>query len=121
MRAISFCACLLLLATVGCGGSPDSLVKEQIQLMNEMATAMEKDAPQAELDKFQSKSDALSKRFDALGLTDSEKTELISRHQTELTAAATRLQKAMMQKAMNSLGDGFPGMPPGGMPSFNGN
>ncbi|MCP4890325.1 hypothetical protein N9D23_14085 [Rubripirellula sp.] len=117
MRTIAFGVCLCVLVTAGCGGSPDGVVKKQIALMNEIATAMEQGASQAELDQLQSRGEAIAKEFEGLGLTDSEKQELLTRHQADISAAAARLQKAMMTKAMESLGEGFPGLPPGGFPS----
>lgn len=97
------------------------MVAEQIKLMTEMATAMENDAPQSELDKLQDRNESLNKRFEALNLSTTEKRELLTRHQAELTPVTQRLQKAMMKKAMNSLGEGLPGFSPGGPPGFGGN
>lgn len=118
MKALSATFCLFLFFSCGCAGDPDSMVTEQIAFMNEFATAMENDAPQSQLDTFQDRSKSLNKQFEALNLSTAEKQDLIARHQTELTAATQRLQKAMMKKAMNSFGKGFPGVSPGGAPSF---
>ena len=105
------CCCVSALAVTGCGSSPDALVKEQIQVMNELATAMENNAPQAKLDELQDRNNELNKRFEALNLSTADKRQLMERHQAELAPAMTRLQKAMMAKAMKSFGEGFPGFP----------
>jgi len=122
MRTLAAGICLMLLVTCGCGANPDSMMKEQIQLMNEIATAMESNAPQAEIDELQDRNEALTKRFEAIDLSTAEKRKLLTRHQAELTPATARLQKAMMKKMTDSLKEGgFPGFPQGGVPGFGGN
>ncbi|QDS95081.1 hypothetical protein FF011L_38650 [Roseimaritima multifibrata] len=121
MKTLSAAFCLLLLLACGCGSNPDALVAEQITLMTEMATAMENDAPQSELDELQNKNISLAKRFEALNLSASEKQDLLARNEAELTLVTQRLQKAMMKKAMDSLGESSQGFLPGGAPRFGGN
>lgn len=59
---------MCVLVTAGCGGSPDGVVKKQIALMNEIATAMEQGASQAELDQLQFRGEAIAKSLKAWGL-----------------------------------------------------
>jgi hypothetical protein len=63
----------------------------RLPLMNEMATAMENDAPQSELDKLQDRNESLNKRFEALNLSTAEKRDLLARHKAELIPASKRL------------------------------
>ena len=110
-RLMIVCGCLSALAMSGCGSNPDALVKEQIQAVNELSTALENNAPQAKVDELQDRVNSLNKKFDALNLPVAEKRQLMERHQAELAPATARLQKAMMAKAMKGLGEGFPGFP----------
>jgi hypothetical protein len=110
---VSAC-CVLALAVSGCGSNGDALVKEQIQLINDLATAMESDAPQAKMDALQERGKQLNKRFEALNLSDADKKQLLQRHQADLQKAATRLTSAMMAKTAKGIGGGIPGFPPMG-------
>jgi 16S rRNA G527 N7-methylase RsmG len=110
-RLVIVCCCVSALAMTGCGSNPDALVKEQIQIMNEMATALENNAPQSKLDALQDRNNKLNKKFEALNLSTEEKRKLLERHKGELVPATERLQKAMMSRAMKDIGGGFPGMP----------
>lgn len=49
------------------------------------------------------------------------KKRVATRHQAELAPATARLQKAMVKKMADSLEEGFPGFPQGGVPGFGGN
>jgi hypothetical protein len=64
---------------------------ETITLGNELANAMETDAPQSELDKLQDRNESLNKRFEALNLSTAEKRDLLARHKAELIPASQRL------------------------------
>jgi hypothetical protein len=110
-RLVIVCCCVSALAISGCGSSPDALVKEQIQVVNELATALENNAPQAKLDELQDRNNKLNKQFEALNLSTADKRQLLERHKAELEPAMARLQKAMMAKAMKGFGEGFPGFP----------
>ena len=87
------CFSIFILAVSGCGSNPDSLIKEQIKNVNELASALENDAPQAELDKLQDRIKALEKKLEALDLSTSENRELLERHKAELVPAMQRLQR----------------------------
>lgn len=107
---------LLLLGLVGCGGSsPDSLVKEQIAGMNEMADALEKNEPESKLTDIKNRLEATGKKMEALKLSDDEKKKLLEKHKDELMNATSRMFQAMMKRSkdLGSLfGGKMPGMPP---------
>ena len=98
----------------GCGNSPDSLMKQQISQMNEMADALEKGASESEVEAIQKRMDATGKKLEDLNLSDEEGQKLLERHKEELTKAIQRLLTASMGKAVKEMGKGFPGMPAGG-------
>ncbi len=106
-----------LVALSGCGESKDSLMKQTIADMNEMADAIEADKPQAELD-------AITKRMEEVGekfkeFSAEEKKELAEKYADEMAAAQKRLMEAMMakvgkagQEMMKNMSD-MPKMPDG--------
>jgi hypothetical protein len=93
------------------------LAKQQIQVVNEMASALENDAPQAKLDELQDRNNKLNKQLEALKLSTEDKRRLTERHKAELVPAIERLQKAMLAKAMKG-GEGIPGFSKEGFPGF---
>jgi TolA-binding protein len=112
---------LVLFGVSGCGASADSLVKEQIQIMNETAEALENKAPDAKVTELQKKLEETNKKLEALKLSDEEKKKVIEANKDELTKATMRLMKAGMNKTIGEIGKGFPGMPDlGKMPGFPG-
>ena len=112
---------LVLCGVVGCGANADSLVKEEIKTMNDLAEALENKAPEAKVTELQKKLEETNKKLEALKLSDDEKKKLGEQHKDELTKAGMRMAKAGMNKAMGEFGKmmpggGFPGageMPPG--------
>jgi len=112
---------VLVCGLAGCSASGDSLMKEQIRNMNDLADAMEKkdDARAAEL---KTKMDDTEKKLAALKLSDEEKKKLVERHQDEIQKASMRLAQAGMNRTMGEfgkvLGGGLPGLPqmPGAAP-----
>ncbi len=98
---------LLFFALSGCSGNADGLVQEQIKDMNDLAQAIETNAPDATLKDLQQKMQDTGKKLDDLKLSDDDKKKLIEAHKDEITKASTRLVKAMMGKAGRQL----PGMP----------
>lgn len=107
---VLFCSCLLLGVT-GCGANPDSLMKDQIKAVNEMAEALEKNEPESRISEIKARIEKNNKKMEGLKLSDDDKKKLIERHKDELMRATARLQKAMMSRAMKDFGSGFPGMP----------
>ena len=110
---------LVLFGVSGCGASADSLVKEQIQGMNDLAEALETKAPEAKVKELQKNLEETGKKLEALKLSDDEKKKLFEQHKEELMKATTRLAQAGMNKAFGDFGKGFPGMPelPAGFPN----
>lgn len=101
----------LTVVVSGCGSSPDSLVEDQIDDMNELAEAMEEDAPKSELDEISERIKKRGEKLEELDLSDEEKKRLEKKYEDELAEATGRLMKAMMGKAGRQLGKQFSGMP----------
>jgi hypothetical protein len=93
------CAFVFLVGVSGCGSSPDSLVKDQIKNMNDMADAMEK-GDEAKLKELEKKSKDIEKKLDDLKLSDEEKKKLLEKHKDELGAALGRIMQATMKKGL---------------------
>jgi hypothetical protein len=114
---------LVLCGVSGCGANADSLIKEQIKAMNDLAEALETKAPEAKVNEVQKKLEVTDKKLQALKLSDDEKKQLTERHKDEMTKASMRLAKAGMNKTIGDFGkvfgEGFPGMPASDkMPGF---
>ncbi len=123
MRKVFVLASVIVLSVtaIGCGPDPDALMKDQIKAMNDMAEALENDAPESKLEEIGKRTKEINEKIEGLSLSDEEKKKLVERHKDELTKATVRLQAAMMKKMMKSMnkamGSGFPGMPnPGKLP-----
>ena len=99
MKTLSAAFCLLLLLSCGCGDSPDSLVTEQIAIMDETAASFENGGSRADSDKLQARKESLNKRIKALNLSAKEMQELNDRHEDALKAAELRLTNAMIKNA----------------------
>ena len=103
---------ILMLGLIGCGGSPDSLMKDQISYMNDLADALEKNQPESKLTDIKNRMDTNGKKIEALKMSDEEKKKLFEKHKDELMKATQRLLQAMMKsKEFGGLFDKFPGMP----------
>lgn len=107
-------SCLLLacLCLTGCGPqSPDALIKEQISIINETADTVEAadslDDAKASMEKLSKRGEAVTAKLDALNLSDSDKAELMQRHQKDLMSAMMRLQKVMISKTFNEAKSGM--------------
>jgi hypothetical protein len=115
---------VLLCGVIGCGGNADSLVKDEIKCMNELADAFEK-KDDARAKELQTKLEETDKKLQALKLSDEQKKQLISRHQEELQKASTRLAQAGMNRALGDVGKMFggqlPGLPGGQLPGLPAN
>jgi TolA-binding protein len=116
-QALPFgCTFVLLFSLTGCGSSPDGLVKDQIKAMNDMADALEKNEPETKVAEIKKRLEENNKKLEELKLSDEEKKKLIEKHKDELTRATTRLQQAMLTKAMKDMGGKFKGIPGFGDP-----
>jgi hypothetical protein len=102
---------LLLLNVSGCGASADSLMKEQIALMNEMADALEKDQPEAKIADIKKRMDANTEKMKNLKVSEADQKKLMEKYQDEMMKAAMRLAAAQMKKGMKDIGGGIPGIP----------
>jgi hypothetical protein len=103
-RVIGGALAILLLGVAGCGGSRDSLTRENINLMNEMSDVLEKSADFAEakpkLDALIDRAKDVKKRLDAMGKpSDKEEQELKKKYEPDLQKAAVRFFGASMQLA----------------------
>ena len=107
---------LLLCGVSGCGSSADSLVKEQIQNMNNLAEALENKAPDSKISELSEKYKATDQKLNDLKLSDEEKKAVMEKNKDEYGKAAIRLAKASFGKTMGDMfgkgfGGGLPGMP----------
>jgi peptidoglycan hydrolase CwlO-like protein len=118
-KVLVFASLLVFFVSLnGCGSSPESLVQDQIKAMNDMADALEKNAPEAKLTELKNRADEIGKKLEKLNLSEDEKKKLFEKHKDEITKAGQRLMTAMMGKAMQGLGPQLQGMP--GMPTMPG-
>lgn len=102
---------VLCVGLVGCGNSADSLVKQQIDVINDMAEAVENGASQSEMEEIQERGEAINKKIQDLNLSQEEKEKLLERHKDEYSKATSRLAAAMMSKMSDSfkdMGTNFP-------------
>jgi hypothetical protein len=104
-------SCLLLVGVSGCGTSPDTLRRDQIRAMNDMAEAIEKNEPEGKISEIKARIEQNNKKMEQLKLSDDDKKKLAEKHKDELMQAMTRLQKAMLNRAAKDFGSGIPGMP----------
>jgi hypothetical protein len=99
---------VLLLSAPGCGG-PDSLAKEQISQMNNLADAIEKKEPAEKQKAIAEKIKATNEKIEKL--SQEEKDKLKKKYEAEGKAAAERLFKALVAnpEAMANIGDALKG------------
>ena len=107
---VSVC-CFGLLILGGCGSKADSLMKQQIDFMNDLAEGIESGASQAEMEKIQERGKAISEELVALDLSPDEIKKLTEKHKDAMKEAAQKLQKTMMSKMKEDFGGKFPGAP----------
>jgi len=91
------CAFALLVGVSGCGSKADSLIKEQIKLMNDLADAIEKD-DEAKAKDIQEKIKENGKKLDDLKLSDDEKKKLEEKYKGDVEKAMKRVMEAAMKK-----------------------
>jgi hypothetical protein len=102
----------------GCGASADSLMKDQIKLMNELADAMESNAAESKLADIKKRMDENSKKLDGLKLSEEDKKRLLEKHKDEFAKATGRLMQAAVKQMGKGMGDlKLPGMQGGNVPA----
>jgi len=115
-----FALSLVFLAT-GCGDSPDSVMKDSIQLMNDQADILEKinskeaaEKYKGDLEKFGKRGKELEERAKKLKLDEmpKEKREaLTKKYEGEMTKAVSRVSTAMQKAAPHLVGNVFKDFP----------
>ena len=99
MKSAILCWCVSAFAMTGCGfNMADVIMKERIQVLGELATAIENSAPQATVDALEARYEKLDKELQDVGLSQEEFRKLMSRHKTELLPAVSRLNNAKTAK-----------------------
>jgi hypothetical protein len=107
------CGLLLTAVVVGCAGSSDDAVmKEQISLMNEISTIMEKVTDGQSLKDAEKKMENLKKRGQELEAkvktwSDDKKKAMGQKFEPEIKAASERMGKAMVAAMMKGAGGGL--------------
>ncbi|HMF12349.1 MAG TPA: hypothetical protein VKE94_08585 [Gemmataceae bacterium] len=99
------CGLLLILGVSGCGSNADSLMKEQIKLMNELADALEGGADQAKIEAINTKMKENGEKLEALKLSEADKKKLAEKYKDDMTKVGARLASAMFKKLGNQMGD----------------
>jgi len=92
-----------VLFAVGCGSPADNLMKDTINLMNQMADAIEK-KDEAKIKDLQKKIEENGKKLEELKLSADEKKKLEEKYKDDLTKAAAKVLAAGMKAA----GGGMP-------------
>jgi hypothetical protein len=105
MRRVIVAGVLLVLGGLcGCGSGPDGVVKAQIKTTNDLANALESNAPEADVQEIQKRLDHLRGQLSGLKLSETEEKKLMEKYQPEMEAATQRLMTATMTAAMRNLG-----------------
>jgi hypothetical protein len=106
VRKLVILGTLLLLpgSLSGCGGAnADNLLKQEIEAMNSLAEALERNAPEAKVAECEQKLEDIDRRLEAIKLSMEESDKLFERHKEELTTAFYRLKKAGMSRTIKGL------------------
>ena len=101
-------ALALVFTVSGCGDSPESITKDMIKAMNEMADVLESIKDKDSAEKAKPKLEALSKkmkdlkeRADKLKVDDKKKKELEEKYKDEVAKAGMRLFGALAKVGSN--------------------
>jgi peptidoglycan hydrolase CwlO-like protein len=118
-KAMVLVSLLVLSFTLsGCGSNPDSLMKDQISAMNDLADAYEKNEPKSKIEKLKKRMDENSKKMEELNLSVDEKKQLVEKHKDELAKATARLVQAAVSSSMNDMNNAMKGQPVPGFPAM---
>lgn len=93
----------VLASASGCGGA-DSLMKELISGLNDMAASIEKKEPPEKQQAIADRIKKTSEKLDKLKLSDDEKKKLVEKYKPQLEEAFGRLMKASMAAAAGGAG-----------------
>jgi hypothetical protein len=99
----------VLVAVSGCGG-PDSLMKEYISHMNDLAASVEKKEPADKQKAIADKMKAVGEKLEKLNLNEEQKKKLVEKHKADLEAASQRLAKAMFAQMAEGGPAGMPNL-----------
>jgi len=99
MKRLILAACALIVCSgiSGCGSSADSLMKDQIDILNKIADAMEDQNPQAKLEELAKKLQENAKKMEALKPTQAEMKKLNEKYGPELQKAMQKWIAAMQK------------------------
>ncbi len=91
----------LLTGVSGCGSKGDSLMKEQISLLNQLADELEGSASQGKIDEISNKIAQNGRKLDELKLSQEDQKKLLEKHQEDWKKAKERFLAATMEAALS--------------------
>jgi hypothetical protein len=97
------CAGMFLCLVSGCGGNAEGLLKEEINLINQLAESIEKGEPEAKRKDIQTKLEENHKKLDAIKLPKAEQDKLMEKYQGDMLKAVMRLAKASQEKGVQGI------------------
>jgi len=105
---VSFSALALVFLVSGCGDSPDSIMKDTIKLMNDMADAVESAKDKDSAEKAKAKLEDIDKKFKDLAerakkvkVSDDQGKKLTEKYKEDIEKATKRMMEAGMSLAKN--------------------
>eukprot|EP01026_Neomeris_dumetosa_P020389 TRINITY_DN182187_c0_g1_i1.p1 TRINITY_DN182187_c0_g1~~TRINITY_DN182187_c0_g1_i1.p1 ORF type:complete len:137 (-),score=23.89 TRINITY_DN182187_c0_g1_i1:180-590(-) len=101
-RVALVCVVAFVLVLSGCGSKAENLTEDYIDLMNEMADAIEAD-DKDKLKELQERGEKLEKEMKALDLPEEEKKKLKEKYKDKVEAALKRVMEAAKKKGMSGL------------------
>lgn len=105
------------LSAMGCGKSSDSLMRDMIADVNNLAESIEKKEPKEKQEKIAERLKGLGEQMKQVKMSDDEKKKLQEKYKDDMGKAFSRLMQAQMKVAMEGMGGkGGPMAPP--MPNF---
>jgi hypothetical protein len=106
-RIVALClVAIVLLSASGCGG-PDTLVRELIVNLNQVAELIEKKEPKERIQLALDRANNTAEKINKLKLSKEDQDALLKRHEDELKKVAERLKAAQTKRKLE-VGDDFP-------------
>lgn len=106
---------ILVASFTGCGSPEDRAFRKNIDLLNQMAAAIENNAPEKTLESLSEKMQKNAKRLQELNLTPQQMAELMQKYEKQLADVRQRMVSALMKRTMSDFNapnfDMFPGFP----------